>query len=243
MKWLLGAALAATYVGVAPSAAMAQGKPRSYESPQHFAAELRVGLYNPKVDSEPGLAGTPFEDAFGPNGRLYLGAEFDWQILRIPYFGTLGPGLGVGYVNFTRPARLPNGAPSAQETSFQIAPFRLVGVLRVDVLARELSIPVVPYLKAGGGLALWRMSSANGTTRVGDAVGKGYTYGAELSFGAALLLDVFDEYAAKQADLALGINNTYLYGEYQMSMLDNFGASDALRVGANMLVFGLAFEF
>ena len=63
-------------------------------SPQNFAFELRFSPYRPQIDEEESLNGkTPFADAFGDKPRLYIGAEFDWQIFRIPYVGTIGPGV------------------------------------------------------------------------------------------------------------------------------------------------------
>ena len=49
-------------------------------------------MYNARVDSDPTLKGAPYQKAFGDSPRLELGAEMDWQVLRIPYLGTLGPG-------------------------------------------------------------------------------------------------------------------------------------------------------
>lgn len=214
----------------------------SFESPQHFAVELRMGLYYPKVDNEFGGSAKPFEDAFGDNSRFFIGGEFDWQAYRIPYVGTIGPGVGIHYLKFGRPALLLNGSPSEEETSLQIYPMHLMAVLRVDILMRETGIPIVPYLKGGFGMALWRMSNGTGTSEVNGVPGKGISYGPQFALGGALLLDWFDEYAARQADQAVGINNTYLYAEYVSSHLDNINGT-ALQVGANHLSFGLTFEF
>ena len=63
-----------------------------YRSAQNFALELRFSPYRPQVDQEPGIQGTPFADSFGTKPRLYFGIEFDWQVYRIPYVGTIGPG-------------------------------------------------------------------------------------------------------------------------------------------------------
>lgn len=261
-RTLLGAGAFAGALFTLASTAQAQsGRTRNFESPQHFAVELRMGLYYPKVDNE--FAGqrnggaTPFRDAFGDNSRFTVGAEFDWQAYRIPYVGTIGPGIGVHYLKFGRPALLRNGLPSEEETSLQIYPMHLWAVLRVDVLMRETGIPIVPYLKGGLGWALWRMSNGTGTSEIKrdvpdpatggttqetEAVGKGISYGPQFALGGALLLDWFDEYAARQADQALGINNTYFFAEYVSSHLSNINGT-GLQVGTNMVTFGLAFEF
>jgi hypothetical protein len=55
---------------------------------------------------------------------------------------------------------------------------------------------------------------------------------------------VFDEYAAKNFDEAMGVNNTYLFGELMRSDLSGLGIqSSPLRVGESTWVAGLAFEF
>ena len=116
------------------------------------------------------------------------------------------------------------------------------------MLAREVGIPLVPYLKGGLGVALWSMSNGTGTSVIKDGSGavqvkgEGVSYGPQFALGGALLLDWFDEYAARQADQALGINNTYLYGEFTSSYLSNINGT-GMRLGADMFNFGLAFEF
>lgn len=238
---IAGSVAGAALFLAAPAQAQSQ-RTRNFESPQHFAAELRMGLYYPKVDNEFGGSAKPFETAFGDNSRFFIGGEFDWQMFRIPYVGTIGPGFGIHYLKFGRPALLRNGLPSEEETSLQIYPMHLMAVLRVDVLSREMGIPIVPYLKGGFGMALWRMKNGTGTSNVDGVPGKGISYGPQFALGGALLLDWLDEYAARQADQALGINNTYLYAEYVSSHLDNLNGT-GLQVGANHFAFGLAFEF
>lgn len=253
---LLGVLLGATALSIAPSAQAQNDRAQRFDSPQHFALELRLGLYYPKVDNEFAAGTTPFADSFGKNQRVFVGTEFDWQAFRIPYVGTIGPGAGVHFLKFGRPALLGDGSPSEEETSLLIYPMHLVGVLRIDVLTRETRIPLVPYLKAGVGMALWRMTNGSGTSKITrdetdangvtrrytDAQGKGISYGPQFSLGLALQLDWLDEYAASQADQSLGINNTYVYAEYMSSYLNNLNGT-GLQLGTNSLAFGLAFEF
>jgi hypothetical protein len=61
--------------------------------------------------------------------------------------------------------------------------------------------------------------------------------------GLALALDFLDRSSAVNLDEAVGINNTYLYGELYMSMLNGLGQDNALRVGTNSWTLGMAFEF
>jgi len=221
------------------------------ESQQNFAAEIRFAPFSPDVDSDPALHGqTPYQDAFGSAPRLMLSAEFDWQALRIPHLGTIGPGAGAGYTSISRPALFetphqPGGTlVSGEDTTLEIFPFYGVAVLRADALWRELGVPLVPYAKVGLGYALWRASNTLGTSNTGGVSGEGHSIGSHLAIGIGLNLNPFDEYAAKTFDDSLGVNNSYLFGEWTREDLSGLGLQrNPLRVGGTSWTFGLAFEF
>jgi hypothetical protein len=217
---------------------------RPFRSAQNFALELRFSPYYAAVDDEPGLRGTPFKDRFGDKPRLSIGAEFDWQTLRIPYVGTLGPGLGLQYVTMSRDARTVSGAASGDSYSLDIYPFYLTGVLRADVFWRTLGFPIVPYGKLGLAWAPWRASNTGGTSSSDDGIsGKGQTFGTHVALGAMFALDVLDYSATRNMDSAVGINGTYLYAELYWLNLNGLGQSNALYVGTTTWAAGLAFEF
>ncbi len=213
-----------------------------YESPQHAAVELRFGPYTPSVDDEFSGA-TPYADAFGDKNRYLLGLEVDWQLLQIPSFGTLGPGIGIGYTTASGKARVAStGTESDQETSLSILPMYLVGVLRIDVFAQDLGIPFVPYGKLGLGYALWWSNSGDDTAR-DDAgiIGRDTSYGWQFALGGMLHLDIFDPRSAADMDMSTGVNNSYLFIEWYVSHLDGFGG-DKMDVGTNTWMLGLALE-
>jgi hypothetical protein len=219
-----------------------------YATPQHFALELRFSPYRPQIDDEPGLRGKPYQTTFGTMPRLLFGGELDWQALRIPHLGTVGPGFGVGYTNMSDTARLlRDGSLSGDDTSLDIWSLYTVAVLRVDVLWRDAGVPFVPYVKGGLGLGLWRASNTGGTAEVktptGTVRGEGHTFGTHVAGGLALALDFLDPGASRSMDQTVGINNTYFYAEYYLSMLNGIGQSTPLRVGANSWTMGLTFEF
>lgn len=216
---------------------------RPYRSAQNFAFELRFSPYYAAVDDEPGLRGTPFKDRFGDKPRLSIGAEFDWQMFRIPYLGTLGPGLGVQLVSLSRDALTVSGQASGDQYSLDIYPFYLSGVLRADVLWRQLGFPIVPYGKLGLAWAPWRSSNTGGTSSAEGISGKGQTFGTHMAIGAMFALDVFDRGATRSMDSAIGINGTYLYAELYWLNLNGLGQSNALYVGTTSWTAGLAFEF
>ena len=140
-------------------------KPRSrvYESPQNFALELRLSPYRPQIDDEPNLNGTPYRDTFGTMPRVLVAVELDWQLLRIPYLGTLGPGVAVGYTSMTERARqLDSDEPSGDNTNLEVFPMYAVAVLRADALMRHVGVPLVPYVKGGIGYVPWRTFTSGG---------------------------------------------------------------------------------
>ncbi len=248
MKHLLGIVVAgAILVGPSTASALELGTPaveHPYRSPQNFALELRFAPYTPRIDEEPGLTGSPFKNAFGDKPRLYIGLEFDWQTLRIPYVGTIGPGFGVGRVSMSRPALTVSGRTSGDEYGLTIYPLYAAGVLRLDSFWRGVGFPLVPYGKLGGAVGLWTATSGGETARASDGTrGTGASFGTLAAVGVGFPLDVFDRGASRSIDNAVGINNTYLYAEYDWLELNGLGKANTLRVGTRTWTAGLAFEF
>lgn len=221
------------------------GRPREggSESPQDTAFELRFGRYRPEVDDEFNGAAAPFKDTFGGSNRYSLGAELDWQLLRIPHFGTLAPGLGWNITRFTAKAAFTNGSGlSGEDTRIWMMPMYLVGVARADVLPRELKIPFVPYAKLGLGLGMWWSSDGQKSATAKGVAGKGLSYGLTYAAGVMFLLDVLDKDDAKSADGITGINNSYIFAEWFRPQLDGFGAKDVLDISSSSWVLGIAME-
>jgi hypothetical protein len=241
------AALGVAFVSTRDVHAFELGTPAQehpYASRQDFAFELRLGPYKPAIDTEPGLTGTPYADSFGDKSRFYIGLELDWQMLRIPHVGTVGPGFAVGRVSMTRPAVTITGRESGDEYSLTIFPMSLSAVARIDVLWRDFKFPIVPYGKLGLGYGIWRASNTGGTAQSTDGVsGKGSTLGTNIALGAAFALDALDSGARVNMDNSTGINNTYVYLEYYSLALDGLGQAHPLRVGTTSWAAGLAFEF
>ena len=215
-------------------------------SPQNFLIEARVGLYQPQIDSDPHLTDKPAAKTFGTDPRFEVGMEFDWQALRIPDVGSLGPGFAAAYT-VLHGCAVVTGSPtnqcSAEQTGLEVLPMYLVAVFRLDVLQQKLHVPLVPYAKAGLGYALWRGSNSAGTSVYGGVKAEGGTFGTQLAGGVAFNLGIFDPNAAHQLDESTGINNTYAFVEYYSSDLNGLWQSNVLRVGSRNVAFGLSFEF
>jgi hypothetical protein len=213
-------------------------EPRVPESSQKFAFELRFGPYRPHID-DPFPGQRPYEKVFGTDSRFALGLEFDWQMLRIPFVGTLGPGIGWGYTSMSAPARFDNGDESAEETSLSIMPMYGVAVLRVDEVARRTVVPLVAYGKVGLGYGLYWAGNDIETQR------RGRSLGTHFALGGMFLLDSLDRRASVEIDSEWGVNNTYFFFEWMVSNLDDFkGPRDrsAMHIGTNTWMLGLAFE-
>lgn len=259
LRLTLGIVTTMALVGLADSGtAEAQDRsgiltPRHREvgSPQNFAIEARLSLYQPEIDSEPGLVGKPYASTFGDMRRALVGFEFDWQALRIPHFGSIGPGVAASYTVLSAPTYVTGTTtPAREETSLEVFPFYGVAVLRLDLLNHDLHIPIVPFAKAGVGYALWRSYTDAGTASSVDPVSgknqpaKGATWGTHAAAGLALDLNAFDGTAARNFDNSMGVNHTYIFAEYTWMNLRGLGGQKApLYVGGTSWTFGLAFEF
>jgi hypothetical protein len=217
----------------------ARERGRLNESPQHAALELRLGRYIPGVDDE--FNGpTPYQTTFGSDARFSVGFEVDWQLLRIPYLGTLSPAFGFAYTKSTAASFVTTtGDRSGEDTSLIVFPLYLDAVFRADYIARETPVPLVPYAKLGVGFGFWRITNGGGTARVGNLAGSGLSVGPQLALGGMLLLDPLDPTAAISLDNEIGINNTYFFVEWYYSRL---GGGDQLEVGTSTWTLGLAFE-
>jgi len=252
MKGVSRCAAAAAVAGVAffagevNASAFELGTPASehpYRSQQNFALELRFSPYKPQIDEEPGLANAPYHQTFGSMRRLLVQFELDWQVFRIPHFGTIGPGISAGYTSMSEVVKTVSGRDSGDETSLDVFPFYAVAVVRGDALWHDLRIPIVPYAKAGLAMGLWRATNTGETSVANNVSGKGTSWGTQLAGGVAIALDSLDQYASRNMDNATGINNTYVYIEAYWMALNGIGQTDALRIGTVSWAAGLTFEF
>lgn len=214
--------------------------PDSNRSEQYGAIEFRIGPYLPQVDKE--LGSSPYEATFGPNPSVTVGLEGDYQVLRIPYFGTLGPGLGIHWFRRGGIAEFTSGDPgSAHKNSLWIIPMYAVGVLRVDVFRRAFHIPLVPYIKGGLAWSLWSSRDAGSVSVVDGEKAKGSSLGLQYQVGLMLHLNPISPQTAIDMDNSSGINHSYIFAEWWASDVDSFGKG--MQTGDATWVAGVALEF
>ena len=216
-------------------------------SPQYGAFELKFGPYTPNVDDEPGLAED--QDGRGPyaaalkNDSMFLTMiELDYQFLRLRgiNFGVAG---GMGFMQAYAKAQTVSGGDSADYTVLNVMPFVLLGVVRVDALASELSVPLVPYFKGGLNWYVWWVLGG------GDTEGSGGTPGWQISPGLAIQLDGFDKMSSRTFDNELGVNHSYLFFEYNYAVVEGLFGNDNMYLSPDNLgkhgtfLIGVALEF
>ncbi len=212
------------------------------ESPQRFAVELKFGPYYPDVDQEPG-AGDPYEQVFGVKSAFMFLAEFDWQFVHFPGV-SLGLGLLGGYFQDSAKGLDPDtGERAGEKTFLKVLPGHLDLVVRVDVLPEFTKVPLVPFVKAGLSYYIWWVENGRGLGRYEGTTGYGGTFGWNFSAGLMLLLDVFEPSAARTFDQEVGVNNSYIYADFFLARIDQFGARNKLDLSDITWTMGLALEF
>jgi hypothetical protein len=230
-------------------------------SPQRFALEFKMGPFLPDIDREytgPGLG--PYATVFGKTDSTGQAIDqpkpfpmplvaFDWQFLYLA--GPLGIGVQAGFFRdkakalIAEPMEDENLRSDADNTTFGMVPLALLLSYRLELLPDRLRVPLVPYAKAGLAYSIYWIKSGSGNiarNSRGEA-GRGGVPGFQVNAGAMLRLDFLEPGTAKKLDNVTGINHTYLFGEYQVSRVNNFGAGRAPSLGDNTWFAGLAIEF
>ena len=249
------AALAALAMTAAPHGAHAQEilheAAADYRSPQCWALELRFGPYLPNVDSEftGPAADRPHRRYFGGKQRIMSQVEVDYQFFR--GFGSAAIALSAGQFREKARAFAETSAGavlderSSDTTTLTLYPLAVSLVYRLDVTARRLNIPLVPYGKIGLGYTIWRVTDGNGVVARTQPSGRGRggTPGWHAAAGLSLELDFLDPGAARELDTGVGVNHTYLFIEGAHYDASGFGRGKTLDVGDTTWVAGLMFEF
>jgi hypothetical protein len=212
-------------------------------SPQYGAFELKFGPYRPNVDDEPGLTGTPYRDSLDNDNMFLTMLELDWQFLQLRGIN-FGIGGAFGFMQAYAKAQTESGGESADYTVLNVMPFNLLAVIRIDVLARELHVPLVPFFKGGLNWYLWWVLDGGG-----DTAASGGTMGWQINPGLAIELDSLDRMSARTFDNEVGVNHSYLFFEYVYAQVEGYGRDGYMYLSpTNMgdngtFMIGLAVEF
>ena len=216
------------------------------ESSQDSALELKLGSYHPNIDSEPGLTSKPYAEYFNNGDILLFEAEYDYQFFHT--FGSLALGVSAGYGEIYGHGQFAKGqgatGVSGDLTALKMYPVHLLLVYRFDVLNERWHIPLVPFAKLGFDTNLYQISNGSGGQNV-DSDGKkgeGLVYGWEGDLGLAFVLDILDPDLARDFDLDVGINHSYLFGEWSYASINDFGTGGFV-FSDSFFKFGLAVEF
>jgi hypothetical protein len=193
------------------------------ESPQWFAFEMKIGPYLPGDGEE------RVRQIFRGDRGWMLNLEVDVTLYQIPYAGQLNLAGGWGWGNYDGKALDADGALTGENTELTLYPLSVLGVLRIDALARYTVVPLTFAGKLGYEWVRWKAETA-GDNR-GDGFNRGLRWGAQ----AALELDFLDMSSTRRLDDDYGINHTYLLFEWY--------DSETKGTGDNTFQFGLGLQF
>jgi hypothetical protein len=211
-------------------------------TPINWQVEIKFGPYKAAIDEEFSGSANPFSDIYGDSSVLMGIAEVDFQFWR--GVGSLAVGGSIGYARDIGTSIIQGtNTKSNDETSFNVVPMQLSLIYHFDYLAERYSVPLVPFVKVGLDYWVWWFRDASDeVAQVGGSDGQGGTFGWHWSAGLKILLDWIDSDTATSFDNEFGVNNSYIFAEFLWADVDDFGASDSLRVGDHTFFFGLSFE-
>ncbi|HNZ02699.1 MAG TPA: MXAN_2562 family outer membrane beta-barrel protein [Myxococcota bacterium] len=239
--------MCAFFAGLVPLSAVAEETGvYSVESPRRFILEARFGTFQPAVDSDFGNA-TPFEDVFGDGMFLMTQLEFEYEIWN--KVGIIAVGITAGYSRMAGSGINPSDGTAATDgTAMNVMPLSAQLVYRFDYLAQRYNVPLVPHVKAGLDYWIWWIEDGVGDVAVVNDGGnpkKGYggTWGGHVGLGIGFLLDFIAPRMAQTFDVDVGVNNSYIFFEYNWAWINDFGVGDRMNLSSGSFIGGLAFEF
>jgi hypothetical protein len=201
---------------------------RKYISSERFAIEFRIGPYQPNMGSN-----DAFDTFFsGDRGPLF-GIELDAIAYRIPDLVYLCAGGRFGSAGWDGKSLDKSGMRTAEDVTLSYLPLDALAVVRIDALARQLSVPLIVTGKLGYEWAHWTTQTGKFAEKSGWSVG--LVWGAQLG----LDLDTFDRKAARTMDEEWGINHSFLFFE----LFRFHPSANSLPLGSTAWAAGLGFTF
>jgi hypothetical protein len=216
----------------------------SAESPRSGMFRLNLGGFNPRasIDSEPGLTSDPYLETFGRSGMLLFELAYERYIFQ--RFGAAGFGISVGYAEKYGRAIVVESpdSESSEKTALQLLPLQLYALYNWDYAAQTWHVPLVPYVHIGLSYVPWRSTKSGNVEVVDGRRAEGGKWGVGGAVGMAFLLDVLEPRLARDFDSDIGVNHTYLFGEYDLLRTNVFGGG-GMNFSTRYWMFGIAFEF
>lgn len=202
---------------------------RDFDSAENFAFEMRVGPYVPNFKD--GLQNGAFDSSFRGDSGLMWELELDTIAYKIPNVLDVGVGTLIGWAGYSGKLIATNGSGRVNEaTSAKIVPMAVMGVARLDILARKFDVPLLLAAKLG---YQWTYFS---TTPDFEST---WSHGLRWALQAGLDLDIFEPGQARMLDEEWGINHSFILFEYYQHSV--MGSS--LEIGASAWSLGLGFMF
>jgi hypothetical protein len=240
---MMVAALSLVVLSQMPGQVNAQGQ--TGESPRTFILELKLGPYTPLIDSAvfPNLGPDeqrPYARVFG--GTPMLMGEIGLEYMIWQRFGTISAGVSVAYAEkFGKAVDAETGAKAAQSTGLRLLTVRPGVSYRFDVLALKYKVPLVPYVKGQFVTMPWWVVNGGKLEYADGLPGQGTAFGLAGTVGLSLMLDILDERLARDFDSSVGVNHTYIFGEFNFQ--DMFRSSTVpLLLSSRHWLFGLALD-
>jgi hypothetical protein len=196
-------------------------RPVEIDSPMWWALEFKLGPYRPDNNAQ--------QRIFGGDRGWLLQLELDVTVFHIPYAGQVNVAGSWGWAKYDAKALLQDGSRSGETTKLTLYPLSLLGVLRIDALARYTVVPLTFAGKLGYDFVRW--STSTGKIDEAEGLNKGLRWGVQGAFE----LDFFDLQGARRLDDEWGINHTFLLLEYFESQTKG--------TGARSFTFGLGMQF
>jgi hypothetical protein len=229
-------------------------------SPQRFGLEVKFGPYRPEIDNNySGDSLGPYATVFGPTDddglatgqpdlRVFSALSFEWQFAYL--FGPVSVGLQAGYFRdkakaiISDPEDGENVRSKADGTQFSLVPLSVLIGYRFAYLADRFKVPLVPYFRGGLAYGFWWSKDGSGDITKNDA-GKasGGVLGWQINPGISLRLDWIEPAVMTELDHTSGVNHVSIFGEFQLSRIDNFGRGSTLSLGDSTFMVGLMTEF
>ncbi len=204
--------------GVLPLAALVLfGLPTPTLAAQAWS--LRVSPFFPEDAVVDPAVPASYADVYGPYGTWRIDAEYVWSPLD-RYIGQLGFGGRVGIALDEGRALAADASTggltrSAETTRMIFAPLSLLGRWRGQWVEGQ---PVVPVLSGGLDFVPFQESR-----KTGDEALQNFAWGWHGEAQLELGLNWMDRTASAYMDENYGIADTFLYGGWQISQIDDFG--------------------